>query len=336
MYAGIPYLMGGLDAAGSATDTVYKGIVEEGVLTGWELADGENRTEALTLPQPLSAAGVIVGSGGFVLVGGRDAAGDPTDGVYLAWVEPEGDTMQAWTPLDGLALPEPRAAVVAASIADFIYVVGGEGPEGATDSVFRLELVNGVPATNEAGALLGWAVAPQEQALPEPRSGATAFSANGAVYVIGGFAADGVPQPSVFWAVPDSATGTYEGWQRLEQTDLPVAIAHAPIAGVGSHAFVFGGETPDGPTDGSLRSAISPRPPFFQLGIAGATIPALSIKGEVGQQLGYLNAMGVGMTNFVILIILGVALSRPESSKRVLSKLSRGRLPMPPEEQYRS
>ncbi len=115
-----------------------------------------------------------------------------------------------------------------------------------------------------------------------------------------------------------------------------MATADAPLAGVGSHAFVFGGETPDGPTDGSLRSAISPRPPFFQLGIAGATIPALSIKGEVGQQLGYLNAMGVGMTNFVILIIIGIAFSRPEASKRVLSKLSRGRLPMPPEERYRA
>ncbi len=336
LFAGVPYLIGGLDASGTATDTVYKGIVEEGVLTGWELADGENRTEALTLPQPLSGAGVVMGTGGFVLVGGRDANGQPTDGTYLAWLEPDGDTMQPWAPLEGLALPEPRADVVATSIADFTYVIGGEGPDGATDSVFRLELVNGVPATNEAGALLGWAVAPEGQALPEARSGATTFNANGAIYVIGGLDADGVPQDSVLWAVPDTSTGTYEGWQRLEQTDLPVAVAAAPIAGVGSHAFIFGGETPEGTTDASLRSAISPRPPFFQLGIAGATIPALAIKGEVGQQLGYLNAMGVGMTNFVILIILGVALSRPEASKRVLSKLSRGRLPMPPEEPYRS
>ena len=46
--------------------------------------------------------------------------------------------------------------------------------------------------------------------------------------------------------------------------------------------------------------------------------------------------MGVGMINFVILIVIGVAFSRPESSKRVLSKLSGGRLKMPDEEQYRS
>ncbi len=336
MFAGIPYLIGGLDASGAATDTVYEGVVEEGLLTGWVLADGENRTEALTLPQPLSGAGVVAGTGGFALVGGRGADGEPTDGVYLAWVEGAGDTLQPWAPLEGLALPEARADVVASSIADFIYVVGGSGPEGATDSVFRLELVNGEPATDEAGQLLGWAVAPADQALPEARTDATVFNANGAIYVIGGFDAEGVPQESVLWAVPDTSTGIYSGWEQLEQTDLPVATADAPLVGVGSHAFVFGGETPDGPTDGSLRSAISPRPPFFQLGIAGATIPALSIKGEVGQQLGYLNAMGVGMTNFVILIIIGIAFSRPEASKRVLSRLSRGRLPMPPEERYRA
>ncbi|MFO7533603.1 MAG: kelch repeat-containing protein, partial [Candidatus Limnocylindrales bacterium] len=210
MFAGIPYLMGGLDASGAATDTVYKGIVEQGVLSGWELADGENRTETLTLPQPLSGAGVVVGTGGFLLVGGRDVNGEPTDGTYLAWVEPEGATMQAWAPLEGLALPEPRADVVASSIADFIYVVGGEGPDGATASVFRLELVDGVPATNEAGALRGWAVAPEDQALPEARTKAAAFNASGAVYVIGGLDAEGVPQESVLWAVPDTGTGSYD------------------------------------------------------------------------------------------------------------------------------
>ena len=35
-------------------------------------------------------------------------------------------------------------------------------------------------------------------------------------------------------------------------------------------------------------------------------MPALSIKGEVGQQIGYINAMTVGVINFIILVILGV------------------------------
>ena len=40
VYVGVPYVVGGVDASGQATDTVFKGIVEEGVLTGWQLADG--------------------------------------------------------------------------------------------------------------------------------------------------------------------------------------------------------------------------------------------------------------------------------------------------------
>jgi hypothetical protein len=335
LFAGAPYLIGGVDASGAPVDTVYQGVVEEGVLTGWELANGENGTVDLTLPRPLSGAGALTGTAGFVLLGGRDDSGAPTDGVYTAWTEPDRNVLTPWAPLDGMALPEPRADMVAASIANFAYVIGGSGPDGATDTVFRMELVNRETATNEVGELIGWAVAPPDQALPAPRADAAGFTSNGAVYVVGGYDADGVAQNSMLWTVPDTSTGDFDGWQQLEQTDLDVATANAPLAGVGSFAFVMGGDTPDGPSAGSQRAAISPRPPFFQLGIAGATIPGLAIKGQVGQQLGYMNAMGVGIVNFVILIIIGVAFSRPESSKRVLSRLSGGRLKMPPEEQYR-
>ena len=335
LYAGVPYVIGGFDASGQPTDTVYRGVVEEGVLTGWELSDGENGTEPLTLPQPLAGAGVAEGTAGFALFGGLDGNLEPTNGAYLAWIDERGD-LGAWEPLDEeLALPDPRAYMVADRVADFFYVVGGIGADGAaTDTVFRLEMAENEPATDEAGGLLGWAVAPEGQGLPEPRAEATGFNANGAIYAIGGVDAAGVPQESMLWAVPDTTTGDYDEWQRLDQTDLPVGTAGAPIVGVGAHAFLFGGETPEGATDGSLRAEISPRPPFFQLGIAGATIPGLAIEGEVGQQLGYLNAMGVGMTNFAILVILGIAASRPASTKRVIGRVLR--IKPEPEEQYRA
>ncbi len=337
MYGGIPYLMGGLDADGQPTDTTYRGVVEEGVLTGWQLADGEDRTEPLTLPQPLSGAAVVTGTSGFVLLGGRDAEGQPLNGVHVAWSDTASTSndLLAWEPIDeNLALPEPRADATATTIADYIYVIGGEGPDGPSDTVYRLEVHDREPATDAAGNLLGWAVAPSEEALPEPRADAIGFSANGAVYVIGGRDADGMPQDTMLWTVPDTATGDWDGWEQSEATDLPVATAAAPIVGIGPHAFIVGGETPDGATAGSLRAEISPRPPFFQLGIAGATVPGLAIKGEVGQQLGYMNAMGVGMVNFVILIIIGVAFSRPEASKRVIGRILR--IKPDPEEQYRS
>jgi hypothetical protein len=337
VYVGIPYVLGGLDASGTPTDTVYKGVVEDGELVGWELADGSDGTDELTLPRPISGAAVVPGTSGFVLLGGRGADGEPTDGVHVAWVDAVSSSgrLLAWQPLGSLALPEPRADSVAAGVGDFIYLIGGEGPEGAVDSVFRLELVGQEPATDEVGEPLGWAVAAEESALPEARSDAIGFLAGGAVYSIGGFDADGVPQPDVYWTVPDATTGDLPGgWQHLDQTNLPVATADAPMAGVGSTAFIVGGDGVDGATDASMRAGLSPSEPFFQLGIAGATIPALSIKGEIGQQLGYLAAAGVATANFVILVILGIALSRPDSSKRVIARLSRGRLAMPPEDEY--
>ena len=338
-YVGIPYVLGGLDADGVPTDTVFKGVLDDGVLVDWELADGSDGTDPLTLPQPLSGASVVTGTSGFALLGGRDTNGEPTNGVHVAWVDPERNNgrLLAWEPLEGLALPEARTDAVAATVGNFIYIVGGEGPDGATATVFRLELDDREPATNEVGETLGWAVAPADQALPEARTDAISLASSGAVYVIGEFDAAGEPQLSQYWAIPDTDTGNLsDGWQQLEQTDLPVATADAPIAGLGPNVFIFGGQTIDGPTDGSLRAGLSPEAPFYQLGIAGATLPGLAIQGEVGQQLGYINAVTVGMVNFILLIALGVAFSRPDSSKRVLSKLSGGRLKMPPEEQYRS
>ena len=97
------------------------------------------------------------------------------------------------------------------------------------------------------------------------------------------------------------------------------------IAAIGSFAYVIAGQGPTGPLDSTARANISPLPPYFQLGILGATIPGLSIKGEIGQQLGYINAMTVGMINFVLLVVLGYAMSHREASMRLMEKLSRGR-----------
>jgi hypothetical protein len=173
--------------------------------------------------------------------------------------------------------------------------------------------------------------------LPAPVSQAAGFTANGAIYVIGGTGSDGSPLAGTHWVVPDTSTGEFpHGWQELSQTDLSYPVAGAPAAGVGSTLFVFGGRGEDGLVGSTLRAGLSPRPPFYQLGIAGATLPGLAIEGEVGQQLGYINAMGVGMTNFVILILIGLAYSHQATTKRIISRLSGGRLTVPAEDEYRA
>ena len=55
-----------------------------------------------------------------------------------------------------------------------------------------------------------------------------------------------------------------------------------------------------------------PQAPFFQLGLVGATVPALKIDGEIGQQLGYLAANTVGVIDFVILLLVGWAFAHKE------------------------
>ncbi len=98
----------------------------------------------------------------------------------------------------------------------------------------------------------------------------------------------------------------------------------------------MGGRDAEGISDGLQRAGISPEAPFFQLGIFGATLPGLSIKGEIGQQLGYMAAFGVGLANFVILILVGIAFSHQAATRRLLSRLSGGRLKVPPEDEYRA
>jgi hypothetical protein len=72
---------------------------------------------------------------------------------------------------------------------------------------------------------------------------------------------------------------------------------------------------------GSARANLAPQQPFFQLGLVGATVPALKIDGEIGQQLGYLNANGVGIANFTILLIVGWAFAHKEKVAALRARL---------------
>ena len=47
----------------------------------------------------------------------------------------------------------------------------------------------------------------------------------------------------------------------------------------------------------------------------GATVPALKIDGEVGQQLGYLNANTIGIVNFVVFLVIGWAFAHRDQIK---------------------
>jgi hypothetical protein len=334
--SGVPYVIGGLDAAGAPTTTVYVGQLENGQLTGWKLSDGTDGTIDLTLPQPLSGAAAVAASSGLWLIGGRSADG-PIATVRQAALTTTGTpALTKWADVTALPLPEARAGATAVLIGNFLYVTGGEGPNGVSDSVYRLTFQTGAPVVKPGGGLEGWATpqAGQPGNLPAPRANHSSFTANGALYVIGGTDTAGAPQKTAYWAVPSATTGDIPSWTHLDSTDLLEPRAHAAVSSVGSTAFVIAGEGASGPSDGILRAGLSPKPPFFRLGLFGATIPALSIKGEIGQQLGYLNAMGVGMVNFAVLIAIAIAFSHRSQTMRLIERMSRGRVRAPREDDF--
>ena len=123
--------------------------------------------------------------------------------------------------------------------------------------------------------------------------------------------------------MPD-AKGDLSGWQHLDATDLPVGLAGGSAVVSGAGAFIIGGTTADQPAvAGSARANLAPQPPFFQLGLFGATVPALKVGGEIGQQLGYLNAAGVGTVDFILLLLIGWAFAHKERSREMLGRLIR-------------
>lgn len=331
--SGVPYIVGGLDASGAPTTSVFVGEVENGVVQRWSLSNGEDGTVDLTLPVALSQAAGASTTGGLYVFGGRTADG-LSDQVMRAATDADG-RLSGWQVIGELPLPEPRAGATAAAVGEFVYVLGGEGLAGPSSTIYRLSTNQGAPAVDAQGLLIGWATAPTAQQLPAPRTQAATFTANGAVYVIGGLDGTGAATDTFDWAVPDGVTGDIPAWHHLDQTQLPEARADQGVAAIGTHVYLVGGEGADGaPLASVARANLSPQPPFFQLGILGATIPALSIKGEIGQQLGYLNAMGVGMTNFVILVLIGYAMSHRQGTLRLLERLSRGRFKAPRDDEF--
>ena len=172
-------------------------------------------------------------------------------------------------------------------------------------------------------------------ALPEPRYGHTTFTNSGAIYVIGGYDANGAPAASDFWTVPSPTNGTIREWLRRDETDLPGARAEAAAALVGQHVFIIGGTTGGNAFDTtSLRADVAPRLPFFRLGLFGITVPALSIKGEIGQQLGYIIAGSAALGNFVLLTAVGWMYSHRRETFRFFQWISRGRFRAPREDEY--
>jgi hypothetical protein len=332
--SGVPYVIGGSDASGNPTSSVFEGTVDQGSLTGWN-------QPGIDLPIPLTDASGVATANGLYVFGGKTSAGQLSAATYQTVLGGSGaPKLQPWKDMTEIPLPEARAGATAVSLGISIFVLGGEGPNGVTNSVFYLGLDSkGNPAVDaSSGRPHGWGVSVNQSAaaaLPEPREHQTTFTNGGAIYVVGGQDASGQTVATNYWAVPNATNGVITSWTRLDATDLPAPRSSAAVAISGADAFVIGGSDASGADMNTiLRANLAPAPPFFRLGLFGLTVPALSIQGQIGQQLGYIIAAGAGTGGLVALIVIGWMFSHRRESFRFFQWISRGRFKAPPEDEY--
>ena len=217
--SGVPYVVGGTDASGAPTSTVFMGTVVQGALTGWQDA-------GIPLPVPLTDASGVATATTLYVFGGR-TTGDALSAATYHSAIPTGQTkLAAWQEMTEIPLPEARAGATAVSAGISVYVLGGQGPNGVTNSVFYLGIDSkGNPVVDShSGRPLGWGVSVNQSAsaaLPDARQHQSTFTNGGALYVIGGTDANGKTVTTNYWTVPNATNGLISSWTRLDATDLP-------------------------------------------------------------------------------------------------------------------
>jgi hypothetical protein len=291
------YVIGGYDESGQPTTTAYSITMDsDGTLGDWATID------ALALPAARAGSAAVAISDGIVIMGGTDGTA-ATRSVWKSKFDAKGNP-GPWT--EQSPLYEANTDGFAAHVGDVITLVGGTNDQGQVVATVQQGLVGGdqAPADDPNAIVALWRAA-GEMNLPGPRTNMSGFTANGSIYIQGG--SDGsAPQAETYWATPD-AEGIIPAWNNLAQSDLGTGAEGSAAVVNGIHAFVFGGTVPGGPTAGIARTYLAPQEPFFQVGLLGATVPGLELSGEIGQQIGYLNAAGAGTVNFVLLLLIGWA-----------------------------
>jgi N-acetylneuraminic acid mutarotase len=316
--SGTVYVIGGVDAKGAPATTVYSMAPDPktSALGEWK------PVKELVLPEGRAGAAAVVAPDGMLLIGGEGPDGAVTT-TFKSPLDDKG-VLGKWE--TEAPLQRPQSDALAAVIGDFVWLYGGHdtaGPVGAAQrgSIGR-EAAEGFPANPDQGKVTKWDI-DNAWNLPAARDDAAGWNANGALYLVGGADATGL-RTELYWSIPTN-DGKIPEWKHLAASDLSEGRSGGSAFVTGPNAIIVGGETPDGVSTSSVRANTAPQSPFFQLGLVGATVPALKIDGEIGQQLGYLNAAGAGTVNFIILLLIGWAFAHKEQSRAMMSRVIRRR-----------
>jgi hypothetical protein len=317
-FGGAIYVSGGTDDKGAPTKTTFvlTPNLSSGDLGKWQAA--ADLKQSLDLPEARTAGSLVALADGLLFAGGEGPDG-VTNTTWKSAVA--NGALGKWTKQADLATPVADAS--SALVGTFVWIYGGRDAKGPVGGIQR-----GTVATSgdQQGQVTQWG-ASNGQNLPGPRTNAVGFVSNGTLYLVGGDDGNGT-RPEVYWTVPSpGANGDQLAeWKHLTVDDLPAPGVEGGSATVsGATVFITGGKRGADVVRDSVRADLAPQEPFFQLGLVGATVPALKIDGELGQQLGYLNAAGAGTVNFVVLLLIGWAYAHREQTRALFERLRRRR-----------
>ncbi len=210
---GTVYVLGGLDASGAATSTVYAAAL---AADGSIPATGAGTWGTATpLPQPLYAHGAAIFQGRIYVVGGNDASNSPVAAVYSASINSDG-SLGTWVTL--ASLPDKRAYHQLVSVAGRLYVVGGTNasaePLANTQSSGSQSTIDYAAINLQDGTLpaAGWTVNPTS--LGKTREKFTAVSTGGYLLISGGLyvgATTGSSEESYAGVNADGSIASFNG-----------------------------------------------------------------------------------------------------------------------------
>jgi hypothetical protein len=314
--SGTLYVIGGYDADGTPTTTVF-GMTPDpktGQLGEWK------SIESLALKEARAGAAGVAAPDGLLLIGGEGPNG-PVTTTLKSLLDAKG-ALGAWQ--TQAPLQRPQADALAAVIGDYVWLYAGHDENGPVGAVQRgrlgLKAAEGYPKNPDEGKVVGWDISNAAN-LPGARDDPAGWSANGALYIVGGADSEGL-RTELFWTTPTN-DGNIPEWKHLGASDLQTGSKGGSAFVTGPNVVIVGGETASGVVATSVRANTAPQSPFFQLGLVGATVPGLKIDGEIGQQLGYLNAAGAGTVDFILLIIIGWAFAHKERARALMLRVIR-------------
>lgn len=150
--SGTVYVIGGFDADGAPTKTVYALTPDPktGALGDWKPVD------KLALEDGRAGAAAVPASDGLLLIGGQNADG-PVSTTYKSLFDTKG-VLQKWR--KEADLQRPQSDALAAVIGDFVWLYGGHDATGPVGAVQRgsigLEAAEGYPVNPDQGKVTKW------------------------------------------------------------------------------------------------------------------------------------------------------------------------------------